>query len=182
MKVQGENRVDSVALNRRGRVRKGMSIMDSAPKAAKDYSRDLWNRGFAKSAICNLLTRDYGITIESTTLGKWLDKECEFKFAPGTESFKEEASKEFANVFDGLYKVQHALMKKFDQAIIDDECDKIAVYSKLINDNVQTAHKILNDLGKNDKPREDIKTESFAQLLERSAKKRHEAIIITQEP
>jgi len=161
------------SITKRGNVRKGFTILDSAPKKIRTYIIDMWNRGYSRTGIINLLKNDYNIEISNDSLKNWLDKQDEFKFNPGSESSSELAQKEISNVLDGIYDVQKKLREKFDRAIEEDNTDKIATYAKLIGDNVSVAHRILSDTVRNTKANENNNsgTESFAQVLERLRKK-----------
>ena len=171
-------KASDVGIAQKGQIRKGKNQMDTASKAARDYALDLFHKGYAKSAIRRLLSRDYGINIDSKGFATWIEKQSQDKFQPGTESFKEGASKEFANVFDGLLDAQRAIRDKFNQAIQDDDAEKIAIYAKLINENVKTAHDIFMDINKTEKNVPSVPQVSFGQMLESMSKKRSEALVI----
>lgn len=171
-----EAKASDVGIAKQGQVRKGKNKMDTASKAARDYAIDLYNKGYAKAAVCKLLTRDYGISIDTKAFGDWIEKQSDTRFTPGTESFKEEASKEFANVFDGLLDAQKKIREKFDQAIQEDDAEKIEIYAKLINDNVVTAHKIFMDINKPDAKPVGPAAVSFGQMLESMSKKKNQMV------
>jgi len=147
-------------------IRKGFTKLDTQPAEVKAVVMDLWNRGYALTSISNLLLRDHGLNISNRSISNFIKKqESEGKFIAGSETFKENASNQFASVLDGVHHVQDELRKLFDEAVASKDIEAIKTYARLINENVETANKVLGDFKKEEK--KEVFQESFGQMIER---------------
>lgn len=160
--------------------RKGFTKIDSAGKEIKYAVVDYYSQGYSINAIINLLLDNFEFQVSGDTVKKFLKRHHE-EFGdnmPGTLSFEERTLNEFGNAITGLNHVQQTLRKLFDEAVEDKDIDAIKTYAKLINENVETAHKVLADK-KSRKLAQDIserkansEPSSFGDLVKEAAGKR----------
>jgi len=127
--------------------RKGFTKIDAAGNEIKYAVVDYYSQGFSQSAIVNLLESNFGFIVCEDTVKKFLKRHREEygDNMPGTISFDEKMLNEFGNAITGLNNVQQTLRTLFNEAVEDRDLEAIKTYAKLINENVETAHKVLTD-------------------------------------
>jgi len=159
--------------------RKGFGKIDSAGKDIKYAVVDYYSQGYSQSAIVSLLIENFGFAVCEDTVKKFLKRHREEygDNMPGTVAFEEKTLNEFGNAISGLNHVQQTLKKLFDSAVQDNDLEAIKTYAKLINENVETAHKVLTDKKSRNlakqlrEKQEQSEPNSFGELIKRSNKK-----------
>ena len=149
-------------------VREGFTRIHTAGRDVQDSVVELYSRGFTYNAIARILLKDNGYKTTRNEVKKYIESRIKDvgEYSADTEHYQKRSRDEFANVLSGLQYVQRELKKKFKTAIEEDDLEAIKTYSRLINQNIETAHRILSSNKRKKEGLFDDEKTGFGQLLD----------------
>lgn len=149
-------------------IRKGYTKVHSAPKEVQNKIMSLRSQGYTYKAIGEILIRDHGYSVGHKSLKKYIDiREDDIgDMVYESEVHNKRVLDDFYNVLQGLNHVHKRLLDKFDKAMDEENFTAAGQCAKLIKDNIETAHKIVSDMKKEQAKSPKDEKKSFGQLIE----------------